>query len=93
MLFRAAEAKPMKVARSLFGSLFLSVLVSACAQGAAGNHTPNDPSQNAPYLFSSAAPAPAIVAPPLALVNHDEGSWSNIWTAQAQLKGGSQAER
>lgn len=68
----------MKVARSMFSALFLSILVSACAQGAAGNRSPSEP-----YQFSSAEPSRASsVVEPLAQVNHDAGGWSNIWTAQ-----------
>jgi len=69
----------MKVARSLFSGLLLSILVSACAQGASGNRSPNEP-----YQFTSAEPSRASsVVSPLAQVNHDAGGWSNIWTAQA----------
>jgi hypothetical protein len=79
----------MRVARSLFSALLLSVLVSACAEGIAGRTTPSDPSSNTLGQVSSAEPAraPALVNPPLAGVSHDEGSWSNIWTAQAALAG------
>lgn len=60
----------MKVARSMFSALFLSILVSACAQGAAGNRSPLE------YQFSSVEPSRASsVVEPLAEVNH-------IWTAQ-----------
>lgn len=60
----------MKVARSTFSALFLSILVSACAGGAAGNRSPLE------YQFTQAEPSRASsVVEPVAEMNH-------IWTAQ-----------
>ncbi len=76
----------MKTVRALFSAVCLATLASACAHGAAASRTPTDPTEGTLSQVSSVEPAPppTVLAPTLG-VNHDDGAWSNIWTAAAPL--------